>query len=412
MRRPLRTALFFFGAIAVVSSILFFVGKLFFEHIFPAPLHAAPERVVSRMSQSPAPDHAAAAVAAKRLASAMVANDNLPGLSIAVAVKGKLVWAEGFGWADVASQTPVTPATRFRLGSVSKSITSAAVGLLIERGLIDLDTPVQRYVPSYPEKKWPVTTRHLMAHAVGFREHGSMSRRHCSDVLEALPIFAEDPLLFEPGTAYRYSTYGWILVTATIQSVAGRPFHSFMQKEIFTPLGMGSTVPDGPAVPDRATFYFPRMNEDPRFGHQPAPAADYSCYGGAGAFVSTAADLARFGAAMMRGDFLEAETVQVLQTPFQLKNGQTTEYALGWHVRDLSFEGGTARELGHHGTPMGGTTSLMLFPDHDIAVAMATNITYAPNLASLGVRVAEVFHLGEIAPPVKRRSGTTARSGS
>ncbi len=143
---------------------------------------------------------------------------NLPGVSIAVGVDGQIVWAEGFGWADLEQRVPVTPLTRFRIGSASKGLTSAAVGLLHERGALDLDTPVRAYLPSFPEKKWPMSTRQLMGHVAGvrhyvkedeaLREKEIYSSRHYDTVLESLEIFAADPLLFRPGTKYSYSGFG------------------------------------------------------------------------------------------------------------------------------------------------------------------------------------------------------------
>ena len=138
----------------------------------------------------------------RSIARALVAEEKLPGLSLAVAVNGEIVWAEGFRWADLESQTPVTPATLFRIGGVSKTLTAAAVGLLSERALLDLDAPVQRYVPSFPEKEWPISTRQLMAHTAGIRHPGEAGilRDSCADDAERLAIFADDPLRFRPGT--------------------------------------------------------------------------------------------------------------------------------------------------------------------------------------------------------------------
>ena len=103
----------------------------------------------------------------RRLARALAAGDNLPGLSVAVAVDGEVVWAEGFGWADVESRTPITPLTRFRLGALSKPVTAVAAALLHDRGRLDLDAPIQRYVPAYPQKQWTVTTRQLLGDVAG-----------------------------------------------------------------------------------------------------------------------------------------------------------------------------------------------------------------------------------------------------
>jgi CubicO group peptidase (beta-lactamase class C family) len=183
----------------------------------------------------------------KRLARALVVNENLPGLSVAVAVNGEIVWAEGFGFANVERRTPVTPVTRFRLGSVSKTLTAAGVALLYERGRIDLDASMQRYVPLYPRKPWPVTTRQLMGdiagvHVIRGDNNDQVPHFDCARMDEALKFFASEPLLFEPGTNYRFSTNGWILLSAVVEAAAAEPFPTFMTREVLAPLGMESTI--------------------------------------------------------------------------------------------------------------------------------------------------------------------------
>ena len=138
--------------------------------------------------------------------------DDFPSLSVAVGVDGRIVWTEGFGWADIEQRVPVRPSSKFRVGSVAKPMTAALLALIYERGGIDLDAPVQRYVPSFPAKKHPVTTRQLAGHIAGIRHYQGdefLSSRYYETVLEGLEIFENDPLLFEPGTQYSYSTYGW-----------------------------------------------------------------------------------------------------------------------------------------------------------------------------------------------------------
>ena len=168
-----------------------------------------------------------------------------PGAQITVMKDGVVLWSEGFGWADLEQQVPVTPLTRFRVGSVSKSLTSMALGLLVQEGKLDLDAPVQRYVPAFPRKPWPVTTRQVAGHLAGIRHYNPgefESRRHYATVTEGLAIFEKDTLLFEPGTRYSYSSYGYNLVSAVLEGASGRPFLALMQERVFGPLGMRQTV--------------------------------------------------------------------------------------------------------------------------------------------------------------------------
>src|SRR5881296_3876945 len=163
----------------------------------------------------------------------------IAGLQVAVGVDGKLVWSEGFGYADVACKVPVTAETQFRIGSVSKPLTAAALALLYERGKLDLDAPIQRYVPYFPDKGYPITTRQLAGHLAGIRHYQGdefvLNRRFAS-VREGLEIFERDSLLFPPGTRFSYSSYGFNLISAVIEGAAREEFLRYMTRNVFRPL--------------------------------------------------------------------------------------------------------------------------------------------------------------------------------
>src|SRR5512134_1490923 len=138
-----------------------------------------------------------------------------PGAQIAVSRDGRTIWSRSFGCADLELDVPVGPDTRFRIGSVSKPLTAAAIGRLVEDGRLDLDAPVQRYVPDFPKKAWPITTRQLAGHLAGIRHYEGdefLIRDHYATVHAGLAIFEKDALLFEPGTKFSYSSYGWNLI--------------------------------------------------------------------------------------------------------------------------------------------------------------------------------------------------------
>lgn len=358
-----------------------------------------PNSLPSRVLASPSAAYSDAVEEGRVLARSLIAEENLAGLSVAVAVDGEIVWAEGFGWEDLENRAPVTPATRFRIGSVTKTITAAAAGLLHERGRLDLDALVQHYRPSFPEKTWPISTRELMGHVAGVRhhqgEHETLRRASCADDLERLAIFADDPLRFRPGTAYAYSTYGYVLVGAVVAAAAAEPWLDFVQREMFILLGMRSTVADvaGRSVPEGAHFYFPRMARNPRLGLQVAPTVDLSCILPAGGLLSTPCDLVRFGSAMISGGLLDPETIALLQTPVRLESGESTGAGLGWFVRRVPIgERQTpTRIVGHGGSEVGGTASLMTVPEHGIAIAVTTNVSFAEAVSSLSAQLADIF---------------------
>jgi CubicO group peptidase (beta-lactamase class C family) len=384
MRAEAMLAVLFAGAVMVGGSVaIYFVSTM--------SVHTDPGSVPSTAAAAPDERYSSAVDQARRLTRSLVVDENLPGFSVAVAVDGGIVWAESFSWADVERRAPVTPLTRFRIGSVSMPLTAAAVGLLHERGRLDIDAPVQQYVSAFPEKQWPFSTRQLMGHVAGI-QHEGMPPRPCSGLDEALQVFDGDPLRFRPGTRYLYSFYGWVLVSAVVEAAAAEPFFTFMNREVLAPAGMERTVPDeADGVPDRASFYFPRTSLRTDLGLQDAPEADYSCFAGAGVFLSTPSDLVRFGSAMLRPGLLKADTIALLQTPLLLESGASTGYALGWRAESVQLAGAPARLLSHQGTPMGGTVSLMTFPDLGLAIAVATNVSHATSVAPFGLKIADVF---------------------
>jgi CubicO group peptidase (beta-lactamase class C family) len=376
------------GIVLAGGGVIYFVATM--------SIHGDPASVPS-VAAGPTPEGYAGAVEqARRVARSVIVDENLPALSVAVAHDGRLVWAEAFGYADVERRVPATPLTRFRLGAASKPLTAAGVGLLRDRGRLDLDAPVQQYVRAYPSKQWPVSTRQLMGDVAGVqhRRDGTegLPDHHCAGLEDGLEIFRDDPLLFRPGTQYRYSVYGWVLVSAVVEGAAAEPFSRFMAREVFGPLGMENTVLDEVGRDARrASFYFPRMAARTSLGPQSAESADYSCWAGAGALLSTPSDLARFGAAMLKPGFLSAETLALLHTPLRLESGKSTDYALGWKMETVTLSGSPTRVFSHRGSPIGGSTTLMTFPDLDLVVAATTNESHAASIVPFALKVAEAF---------------------
>ena len=386
------------AAIAVPPFLLgvFIVGLFVFMNATARPLHPDPSQVTSLTQGAVAPKWSAAAEAGRKLVRAALVRQNLPGLSVAVGAGGDVVWAEGFGWADLDKRIPVAAEMRFRIGAASMPLTSAAVGLLLEKERLNLDVDIQRYVPAFPEKQWPVTLRELMGHTAGIRKDEGDEEplaERCERTSDGLRRFASAPLQFEPGTRHRFSPYGWILVSAAVEAAAAEPFFAFMQTKVLEPLGLKDTTPDvsTDSVPDRATFYYPRFAADPRYGPEPARQGDYSCFAGGGGFLSTPSDLVRFAMAINGGRLLKPDTVRMLQTSQHLASGDETGYGLGWDLETVSLGGRTTDTVGHDSEfVIGGSTSLMTFPARGLVVAVTTNITFA-NTSAIAVKIAEAF---------------------
>jgi serine beta-lactamase-like protein LACTB, mitochondrial len=439
-RRYVRSSL----VVIAVGLLAAIVGLVTYMRATAAPLHPQPESAPSVARSAPSPQWSEAVDRARHIVRAGLGGQNLPGLSVAVGVGGDVVWAEGFGWADVKNRVPVAPETRFRIGTASKVLTSAAVGLLLEKGRLDLDQQIQTYVPQFPKKPWPVTLRQLMGQVAGVAtdggDEGPLLRQRCERPVDALRHFADRELLFEPGTQYRDSKYGWILVSAAVEAAADQPFLTFMREQIFKPLGMNDTGaessteenPDhvgepeedapfltlfhdvileplgigvrkttsatadratfySPLTAGRATFYFPKFRTEPRYGPHVMRPHNLSCYAGSMAFFSTPSDLVRFGLAIDRGKLLQPATAQLLQTPQRLTSGQRTGYGLGWNLETVTLAGEAAQAAGHDGETLGRRVmSLMTFRERGIVVAVMSNIL-SSDTSTLARNVAAAF---------------------
>ena len=382
------------GVVCLIPAAI--LGLWVYVSVTATPIHPD-ARDVPSVTQSASPLWSDAVERGRQIVRAGLTEKNLPGLSVAVGVGGDIVWAEGFGWADLGKKVKVAPGTRFRIGTASTALTSAAAGLLLEKGQLNLDDEIQPYVPTYPQKQWPVTLRQLMGHVAGVRndggDEGPLLSEHCGRPAEGVRFFAKDSLLFEPGTRYRYSRYSWILMSAAVEAAADQPLLTFMRKQIFEPLHMDDTVADSAteAIANRATSYFPRFGADPRYGQDVMREIDYSCYAGSSVFLSTPSDLVRFAIAINSGRLLQPATVQLLQTSQHLASGQETGYGLGWDLETVTLAGEQTRVVGHDGDSLGGmVASFMTFPEHGLVVSVISNTSYADTFAA-AVKIAQAF---------------------
>lgn len=330
-----------------------------------------------------------AADSTRSFAVALMEEAGLPGLQVAVGVRGRIVFSQGFGWADLENRVAVSELTRFRIGSVSKSVTSAALGLLMEQQKLDVDAPVQRYVPAFPQRRWPITSRQVAGHIAGIRHYRgeeNLLARRWPDVRTSLDIFKDDSLLFEPGTRYSYSSYGWNLLSAVVEGASGEPFLAYMRRHVFEPLGLRSIGAEhtDSIIPNRARFYERDASERLRN----APYVDNSYKWAGGGFLGTTEDLVRFGFGIMKPGLLQQATIDALFTPQQLRDGSSTGYGMGWGT---SADPKGRRVVSHTGGSVGGRAVLILYPEQDVVVAMLSNAGHAPMSVANAIRVAGFY---------------------
>ncbi len=335
-------------------------------------------------AQGPAtvPAHTGAATATYVAASENAARQakewiarGIPGISLAVAVDGKIVYSEGFGYADLEQRVPVWPTTKFRIASISKPLTAVGLMELVQAGNVNLDAPVQKYVPSFPDKGATITVRMIAGHLGGIRHYKGdefLIQKHYGSVLEGLKIFQDDPLVSPPGTKFNYSSYGFNLVSAVIESASGEDFLAYMQERVFTPLGLVHTTADQNTqiVEQRSRFY-----ELPKDGPvENAPYVDNSYKWAGGGFLSTAEDLTRFGSAMLQPGILNAQSLKTMLTSQNTTAGEETGYGIGWGVYKTSSG---KQAYAHSGGAVGGTSQLVVYPESHVVIAVIANLTDA-----------------------------------
>jgi serine beta-lactamase-like protein LACTB len=314
-----------------------------------------------------------------------------PSVSVAVAVDGQIVWTEAQGYADLANGRRATVDTPYAIGSVSKSLTAVAVMRLAERGVLALDADVRAYVPSFPAKPFAITARQLLSHQAGIRHYNFALTATLSEfgsnvqyptVLDSLAPFANDPLLFEPDTSFGYSTYGYTLLSAAVESAAGHPFLEVMQTEVFVPFGMMSTGGDDKLnrFQGRANDYQNIMRDNHVIA---APETNSSGKWAGGGFRSTPSDLARLGSALIDGKVVSAATLKAMFTPRTLRNGKVNpqDYGLGFRIDDIkdpAYPGKSWRAVHHGGVAVGSQAMFVLLPKERVVVALTMNASTQP----------------------------------
>jgi CubicO group peptidase (beta-lactamase class C family) len=318
-----------------------------------------------------------------RAVDAWLKKHDAPALSLAVALDGQPAWSAGFGLADPDRRVPATSRTSYRLASVTKSITATAVMMLAARGAIDLDAPIQRYCPAFPEKRWPVTARLLLAHLGGvrhylLREVVRPNTHHYESVTAALEKFRSDDLEVQPGAQYLYSSPGYTLLGCAIEGASGKPYASFVAENIFAPVGMTATTPDDPRKPSpTGTAYFSKgliYKLTGKLGwRSKAQSIDVSDRLPAGGMLSTVEDMMRFAIALQYGRLVPDSIRDQMWTRQRTSDGKPLEfYGLGWLVGEPDSV--RPKRVWNDGSQPGTRTFLYFRPTEGIIIALMTNM--------------------------------------
>ncbi|AGC49061.1 beta lactamase family protein [Myxococcus stipitatus DSM 14675] len=307
------------------------------------------------------------------------------GMSVGIS-RGSRRWVCGYGLRDMARKLPVTPRTTYRLASITKSFTAVAVMQLVEQGKLSLDADIHTLVPGYPTKQWAVTVRDLLGHLSGVPTYDGLASTINLKPLstaEAVSVFSGKPLSFEPRTRYLYSTWGYNLLGAAVETASGKSYRDYLREHVFQPAGMAHADLDVTATRDEHQTVGYRLKDGvvktSRF-------LDVSSRFGGGGTRGTVGDMLGFGRAVLTHKLVSRDTMGMMQSSMATRDGRLTDYGMGFATYPLRGHYLVAHAGGQPET----TTLLVMFPAEDTVIALATNIEgEAKRLRRLSIRLME-----------------------
>lgn len=307
-----------------------------------------------------------------------------PAVAVTVAHGGAIVFSRAVGMTDLENRVAATTESVFGIGSVSKVLTGVAVMQLVEAGKVRLDDDVRKYVPAFPDKGHVITIENILTHTSGVRHYlrkdfpdsiDNENMKPYKSWQDGIAIFANDPLLFEPGKYYFYSSYAVNLLQGVVEAASGMPFEDYLRGHVWTPAGMTHTGFDIPTriVPNRARSYWIEKGETRNY-----PYNDLTYKFASGGMMSTAEDLARFAVAFNHAKLLKPETAALMTRPVEARlqfrsdappQALDFKQALIWRIR--TDDGG--EYLNHCGTVKGFNACVIDYRDEDLVVTIVAN---------------------------------------
>jgi D-alanyl-D-alanine carboxypeptidase len=295
-----------------------------------------------------------------------------PGAAVIVVKDGRTLFRKAYGMADLELGVPLQPDMVFRLGSITKQFTAAAILMLAEEGKLSLQDPIEKHLAGYPTQGHVITIEHLLTHTSGIQSYtdmpGWMTSRIQSPmtVTELVDGFKKEPMQFAPGERWAYNNSGYILLGAIVEKASGKTYEAFVRERIFQPLGMTASYYDStdPIIPKRAPGYT-REGDQPRNARYLSMTQPYA----AGSLASTVDDLARWDGSLYAERLLKKASLERAWTPYVLKGGKATGYGYGWGISTLRGR----RAISHGGGIFGFSTYAVRLPNEGVYVAVLCN---------------------------------------
>ena len=293
------------------------------------------------------------------------------GIAAAYSVDGVVNWSHSAGVSCKEGNIPFSSTTLTRIASIAKSLTAVAVMQLVENNLIELDTPIENYLPDLPNDKKGITTRQLLSHTAGISQYLDEKEIentiHFQSLEEAMDVFIQRSLLFEPGAKYFYTTYGYVILGRIIETVSALSYEDYMKQNIFDKADMSNTVVENinKEYLNKSCLYH-NKGRKARLGKQ----NDLSNRLPGGGYISTVDDLMKFGNALLEGKLISQKSLDMM-IEAQPVEYDGNKYGLGWFLY-----GPPPNEhlvIGHSGGQTGCSSQLMLIPKSKTVVVVLSN---------------------------------------
>lgn len=296
---------------------------------------------------------------------------NEPGATALVARNGQIIYNKAFGMADLELNIPMQTDHIFRIGSITKQFTAIAILQLMERGKLDLQDEITKFIPDYPVQGNKITIEHLLTHTSGIKSYTGMpdyGEKMSKDMtpVEMIDYFKNEPMEFAPGTAFRYNNSGYFLLGYIIEKISGKTYSEYLEENIFKPLGMTHSMygNDRTIIKNRAGAY--SMGDQ---GFVNAQAVSMTQPYSAGSILSTVEDMYQWHQAVQAYQLVKKESLDKAFSRYQLTDGKKTDYGYGWFLGYVQ----ESPAIEHGGAIPGFNTMAIYLPEEDVFVAVFAN---------------------------------------
>lgn len=311
----------------------------------------------------------------------VISDKTVAGVAAGYCVEGKTIGQSSAGYANIKTNQKFELDTKVRMGSIAKPMTALATMQLVEQGLIDLDVPIQKYIPDYPKHpKTQITVRHLLSHTSGIDGYKdgreSNTTTNYPTLYEALDIFKDRDLLFEPGTQYSYTTYGYTVIGVVIEKVSGISFEEYMQKNIWDKADMTNTGVEkfGKKMGNQSELY---SRNNGKGKAKIAKENNLSNRIPAGGFYTNLEDMLKFGNAVLNHIFVKESTMDLMRQHHSLEK-ENNAYGFGWFLYASKPNEGNI--IGHPGGQTGNTSFLFIVPSKKAVSVILANTSRAQSV--------------------------------